>query len=417
VSIVASESLSDQLDRWFTADPGMLGQLPELWEELRESAPVCRHGAVTVVTPYQLVDEVVHDDARFSNDYGRRGSRASEVLRKLETPEEQRAFHEVMAFESRFMLRNDGPEHRRRRDSVSAAMTPKRIQTILDAITAHADAAITQLPSSGVVDLVPFSYEVPLRTICDLIGVPPEDRTQVMSWGGALSRNRHGTDVAALLEAHRVWIDFHAYVIEMIAHYDKSADGSDQLVTRLMSAHGDRLETEDVASLMVMLLLGGHESTSNLIATGLYELLRAPDQWRLLVNDPSLIPNAVEEMLRMVTPAQTATRLSIAQVKLAGTEIPADTTVIAVLASANRDPLVFPHPDRLDVRRADAKRHLAFSRGPHFCLGSSLARAEATTVLQKLTTRFPRLSLASEGSRFRGPWSMRRLVELPVSVS
>jgi cytochrome P450 len=119
----------------------------------------------------------------------------------------------------------------------------------------------------------------------------------------------------------------------------------------------------------------------------------------------------------MVTPAQTATRLSIAQVKLAGTEIPADTTVIAVLASANRDPLVFPHPDRLDVRRADAKRHLAFSRGPHFCLGSSLARAEATTVLQKLTTRFPRLSLASEGSRFRGPWSMRRLVELPVSVS
>jgi cytochrome P450 len=163
------------------------------------------------------------------------------------------------------------------------------------------------------------------------------------------------------------------------------------------------------------LLQGGHETTSNLISIGVYELLRA-GQWDALVEDPSLVPNAVEEMLRLVSPAQTASRRAVVATEIEGVEIHPEETVIAVLAAANRDPAVFADPDRVDVRRPEAKRHLAFSFGPHFCLGTSLARAEAKIALEKLVARYPKLALVSEDVEFAGPANLRRVVELPVSL-
>jgi len=419
MSSTVNASLDDRLAAWFDGDPVAIAEGDAMWREVRETAPVYRFGATTLITRYDLVKELVHDNARFSSDHSRKGSRADAAFAALTTDEERQAFREVMRFESHFMNRNDAPEHRRLRGSASAALTPRRVKQVTDAIEGHAQASLELLSGAGedVVDLIPFSYELPLRVICDLIGVPAEDRLKIRDWGVALSKNRHGTKAKELVGSYHAWLEFLEYVAHLIERYQASADGADQLVTMLMNAHGtDRLDPEEIASLFVMLLQGGHETTSNLIAIGTYHLLRTPGQWQALVDDPSLIPNAVEELLRYVAPAQTASRRSLVDTEIEGVEIRKEDTVIGSLTAANRDPAVFDDPEAVDVRRTDAKRHLAFSFGPHFCLGASLARAEANVALRTLTQAFPNLELPSEDVEWDGPWNLRRIVELPVSL-
>jgi cytochrome P450 len=361
---------------------------------------------------------MVQDSARLSNAHSRRGSRAEAAFARLTTDEQRHAFRQVMDFESHFMNRNDGEEHRRLRGAAAGAMTPRRIEQVVAAIDRHADAALDALGDGPVVDFKKFSTELPLRVICDLIGVPDEDRPRIAEWATALSGNRHGTNPDALIPAYEAWSEFRQYVEVLVERYRDSVEDSDQLVTLLMAAHEqDRLSPDEVVSLFVMMLQGGHETTSNLLSIGLYEMLREPGQWGALVEDQSLIPTAVEEMLRMVSPAQTASRRCVTAMEIGGVEIQPEGTVLALLAAANRDPAVFDDPQRFDVRRTDAKRHLALSFGPHFCLGSSLARAETATALRKLTQRFPKLELATDDVRFQGPWQLRRIVERPLTTS
>ena len=419
MSSTVNASLDQRLEAWFDGDPAAIADGDAMWRDLRETAPVYRFGAMTLITRYDLVKALVQDNGRFSSDHSRRGSRADAAYARLTTDEERLAFHEVMRFESHFMNRNDMESHRRLRGSASAALTPRRVQQVTEAIEGHADAALELLTDErDVVDLIPFGYELPLRVICDLIGVPADDRYKIRDWGVALSKNRHGTKAKELVGSHQAWLELREYVSELIERYDASADGADQLVTMLMNAHGDaRLDPEEIVSLFVMLLQGGHETTSNLISIGVYNLLRTPGQWQALVEDRSLIPNAVEEMLRVVAPAQTASRRSLVDTEIEGVEIHQEDTVIGSLAAANRDPAVFKDPDLVDVRREDAKRHLAFSFGPHFCLGASLARAEAVAALQRLVETFPNLELATDQPQFEGPWNLRRIVELPVATN
>jgi cytochrome P450 len=406
-----------RLDAWFAADSEALANGHLLWEEMRDAAPVYQYGATTIVTPHDLVKDIVQDPERLSNDHSRRGSRAEAAFARLTTDEQRHAFRQVMDFESHFMNRNDGEEHRRLRGAAAGAMTPRRIEQVTAAIDRHADAALEALGDQPIVDFKKFSLELPLRVICDLIGVPDEDRLRIAEWATALSGNRHGTNPDALVPAYEAWCEFREYVELLVERYRDSVEGSDQLVTLLMAAHEeDRLSLDEVVSLFVMMLQGGHETTSNLLSIGLYEMLQWPGQWDALVEDQSLIPNAVEEMLRMVSPAQTASRRCVTEMEIGGRPIQPQGTVLALLAAANRDPAVFDDPQHFDVRRTDARRHLPLSFGPHFCLGSSLARAETATALRKLTHRFPKLELAADDVRFQGPWQLRRIVELPVAT-
>jgi cytochrome P450 len=165
-----------------------------------------------------------------------------------------------------------------------------------------------------------------------------------------------------------------------------------------------------------VLLFAGHETTTNLIGTGTYELLRHHDQWDLLCADPGLLPNAVEELVRFVAPVQYAERYLLEDTEVAGVRLPAGTSVNAALASANRDPAVFDDPERLDVRRAEAGRHLAFGFGTHFCLGAHLARLEGRIALAELTRRFPAIELATDAPEWRGAPMLRGLAALPVTL-
>jgi cytochrome P450 len=141
-----------------------------------------------------------------------------------------------------------------------------------------------------------------------------------------------------------------------------------------------------------------------------------PEQWQLLVDDPTLVPEAIEELLRYVSPAHTANRRSLVDTEIEGVPVQVDETVIGLLSAANRDPAVFSDPDRLDVRRPESKKHLTFSFGPHFCLGSSLARAEGRIVLTKLVERFPGMQLATDTVEWDGPASLGKLRTLPVTL-
>jgi len=168
----------------------------------------------------------------------------------------------------------------------------------------------------------------------------------------------------------------------------------------------------------MVLLFAGHETTTNLISIGLVDLLGHPDQWQRLCDDPAIAENAVEELLRRVTPVQWEQRLIVGEMEVAGVTLPPGQTVFTMLAGANRDPEVFARPEELDLGRDDARRHLSFGHGPHFCLGASLARLEARRAFEALAERFPGMRLAAGAGTlpFQGNAMMRQLAALPVAL-
>jgi cytochrome P450 len=192
----------------------------------------------------------------------------------------------------------------------------------------------------------------------------------------------------------------------------------DGLVSSLMSAEceGDRLTEEEVIANCIITLIGGQETTTNLIASGTLTLLRNPDQLEKLRRNPSLIPSAVEELLRFESPVQHTARLAPEDVVLDGQQIRKRQAVIAVMAAANRDPERFPDPDRLDITRTD-NRHVAFGSGAHFCFGAPLARVEAQIAFEEILAWFPHWSLQPSPLVWRANLGIRGLTSLPISFS
>jgi cytochrome P450 len=251
--------------------------------------------------------------------------------------------------------------------------------------------------------------------IADLLGVPPADREQIHRWSDTIGRNRGGTEPGPLMDAHAAMLEFHAYVEAMLVEHRGRPVGG--LVSSLVDAEQqESLTAKELAVMFQMLLFAGHETTTNLIGSGLLALLSNPCEWRALHAHPELVPNAVEELLRYVTPVQHSSRVALVDVEIAGTAIRAGTTVRLLTAAANRDPEVFVDPDRLDVRRENARDHLALGFGLHFCLGASLARLEGALALGRIAERFPELELATDDLHWTGSATLRRLESLPVSL-
>ena len=222
-----------------------------------------------------------------------------------------------------------------------------------------------------------------------------------------------------MIDAHHAIEEFRAYVGGVIARHRADPDAGSELVAALLGAEGEeQLSEDELAAMFVVLLFAGHETTTNLISIGLVELLRERDQWELLCRDPSLVPGAVEELLRWVTPVQWEQRLVVEDVELGGALLERGQTVLTMLAGANRDPEVFERADELDITREDARKHLSFGHGPHFCLGASLARLEGEIAFTELTRRFPDIELAVDPGElvFQGAAMMRQLRALPVRL-
>ncbi|POX43478.1 cytochrome P450 [Streptomyces sp. Ru73] len=309
------------------------------------------------------------------------------------------------------MLATDPPDHTRLRRLVAPAFTAgavARLRPYLDELT----AGLTRDWRPGdTVDLVAgLAVPLPVTVICHLLGVPEADRAQLRAWSDQLFEAGAPDRIDAA--SHEVA----AYFGRLVAA--KRAAPDDGLLSALIAARDgtDRLGEDELVSLAVLILVAGHETTTNLIGNATLALLAHPDAAARLRARPELIPGALDELLRYDSPVGIATfRYATEPLTLAGTDVPAGSPVLVAPGAANRDPVRFADPDTLDLDR-DAAGHLAFGHGIHRCLGAPLARAEAATALTALLTRFPALRLAAPTTqlRYRHTRLMRGLEALPV---
>jgi cytochrome P450 len=321
--------------------------------------------------------------------------------------------------ELRPFLFRDPPDHTRLRGLVSKAFTPKVVESLRPRTQQVVDELIDAALDAGEIDLVEaFAYPLPVRVICDLLGVPHEDHQRFKAWSEALAR---GLDPDFLLtpdviEARSEAImQFSQYFFELLAER-RRAPGED-LLSRLVEAEdgGVTLNEGELLATCILLLVAGHETTVNLIGGGTLALLRNPDQWTRFRDDQSLTRSAVEEMLRFVSPVQLTGRALLEDCEFGGVEFRAGDFAMLLLGSANRDPAAFEEPERFDIGR-NPNPHLGFGFGIHHCLGAPLARMETQVALGALAERAPALALATDEVTYRTTVVLRGPESLPVSM-
>jgi cytochrome P450 family 142 subfamily A polypeptide 1 len=294
-----------------------------------------------------------------------------------------------------WMIDMDAPAHRKRRRLVSGAFTPARIRATASSVRATCDELIDAFVERGECDLRhDLAAPLPLIVICDMLGVPPEDRDAMLGWSDAMLGTLHGG--ADAMEAAAISFgEYVEYAQSMIAL--RRAEPTDDLVSVLVhgEVEGDRLRDDEIMFEALLLLIGGDETTRNVTCGGVEALLAHPDQWERLAADRRMLAGAVEEMLRWVSPIKTMKRTVTRDVELGGCELGAGDHALLLYESANFDDTQFDAPEQFDVTRSP-NDHLAFGFGAHFCLGAHLARLELVTVFDRILDRLPDLELASD---------------------
>jgi cytochrome P450 len=313
------------------------------------------------------------------------------------------------------MLNKDWGDHRRLRDIVSKAFTPKLVREMRLRIQAVADNLIDSLCPRGEMDLVAdYAYHLPTIIIAEILGIPAEDRIKFKEWSTAFVTPTMDPEKQAYF--NRLMVEFIEYLRNLFAI--RRAEPQDDLLSAMLSAEadGERLNEKELFSTMVLLIVAGHETTVNLIGNAMLALFLHPEQMAELKANPHLMPQAIEEFLRYDGPVERAlNRWATEDVVVNGHEIKKGTMIIPLLSGANRDSAIFPDPDRLDYHR-DNNPHIAFGKGVHYCLGAPLARLEGEIALNNLLQRLPGLESITpvEELRFRLVPMFRGLESLPV---
>ncbi len=326
------------------------------------------------------------------------------------------AMKPIIEVMSRQMLFRDPPAHTRLRTLCAAAFTPARVAVLRGHIQDIADTLIDAFIGKGSADIVAdLAGPMPAIVTAEMLGVPVSDYEKLKQWSidfaEILGNFQHYPDrVARVAASVRDMTEyFRAAVHEQRIHPHEGLVGS--LVRA--EVDGVRLTEEEIIANTILTMIGGQETSTNLISSGLLTLLRHPEQMRILLDDPSLIPSAVEELLRYESPIQHTARVAQEDFSLGGKLIRRGQSVVAVLAAGNRDPERFPNPDLLDVKRGD-KGHLAFGWAAHFCFGAPLARIEGQIAFGTILRRLENLELASEDFAWRENLGLRGLSGLPV---
>ena len=317
----------------------------------------------------------------------------------------------------RQMLFLDQPAHGRVRGLASKAFTPRHVEVLRSHIQDITNSLLDAVQQKGSMDVIAdLAYPLPAIVTAEMLGVPTEDWPQLTAWSAdfaqVLGNFQHNPEHAAKVIRS---------LDEMIAYFraaieDHRSHPRDALISALLNAEidGDRLTDEEVIANTIVTMVGGQETTTNLIGNGLLTLLRHHDQLERLKGDLSLIPSAIEELLRYESPSQQTARLAPADMELGGKMIRQRQAVIAVMGAANRDPERFPNPDRFDVGRQD-NRHVAFAWGSHFCFGAPLARLEGQIVFEAIVRRMPDIALSDAPIVWRENLGLRGLKALHVT--
>jgi cytochrome P450 len=385
-----------------------------VYARLREEAPVHRSPALDawLVSSHAEALAVLRDPQRFSS-FGWE-------LRYLERlPSDVRAEIPELLRHHRTpnIITADPPLHTRLRRSVIRGFSPRALEPLRPRLTALTASLIEDGRRRGSLDVVAeLAYPLPAIVIADLLGVPSEDRDRFKAWSSSLTRF-FGTarpDPQLAARADEDVRDFRHWLLALVE--SRRRDPREDVVSILVSPDesGNVLTDEELLATLVIFLVAGHETTTNLIANGLLALLRHPRQLEALRRDRDGLAEAVEEMLRFDPPVQRVRRRALVDVELRERRIRAGDTVMVLLASANRDPAVFPDADSFDIAR-ERSPHLAFGNGIHYCLGAGLARLEAPIALAALLDAAPRMDVdASWRPRWARSMTLRGLVDLPV---
>jgi pimeloyl-[acyl-carrier protein] synthase len=397
-----SLSLLRLFDQNVSSDP------PPFYRALREHAPVHwdPYMHAWVVTSYPEVVTVL-------SNYLSNRAPSPEHLDQLGLSF-MKPFSEMMRQQMLFM---DGPMHARLRSLCAVAFTPRKVEELRGVIQSVADGLIDKVAASGHMDLVAdFAVPLPAIMTAKLMGVPVDDHHQLGIWVNDIAEvhgnfQHHPDRIAEIIQS---LADMKLYVLDRMKELSRNPNSG--LISSLMSAEvdGQRLSDDEVVATSIVTIIGGHETTTNLIASGFLTLLRNPIALEQLRSQPDIISSAVEEILRYESPVQHTARISPSECELGGKRIPKGAKVVAVLAAANRDPTRFLDPDRLDLLRSD-NRHLAFGWAGHFCFGAPLARMEGQVAFNTLLRRLSRPALIGEALEWRANAGLRGLTSLKIS--
>jgi cytochrome P450 len=390
-------------------DPAVLADPHPLYHRLRREDPVHWDPYLHswVVTRYDDVVRVLRD---FSADR----TPTAEQLTSMDLS----AMNPIAKVMVKQMLFLDPPAHTRIRALASAAFTPQRVEVLRSHIRDIVRDLLGKVKEKGRTDLIADLAEpLPCIVTAEMLGVPVEDHRQLKLWSQdfaeMLGNFQHNPDrVPKILKSTE----------EMTAYFRRAMRWDklrpDGLVGSLMNARvdGDRLTEEEVVANSIVTMIGGQETTTNLIGSGALSLLRNPDQLEKLRGDLSLIPSATEELLRYESPSQHTARLTREDTELGGKKIRKRQAVMAIMAAANRDPDRFPDPDRLDITRQD-NRHVAFGYGAHYCFGAPLARIEGQIAFEEMICFFPHWSLEPGPLTWRTNSGLRGLTSLAINFT
>ena len=359
-----------------------------------------------VVTRYQDIEEVFRDPATYS------AAAAQAPLTPL-APEAQQILLAGGHRPQPSMASLDEPAHARLRKPAARAFSMKRVTAMIPTIEATAARLLDAVDGAPEFDLVAaLAFPLPANIVFSLMGVPERDFGQLKQWCGyraALSWGRPApedqVEIATSMAAYRRYM---RALVDL-----KAAAPGDDLASDLIAIHDeapDRLTLDEIASILFSLSFAGHETTTGLISNTVRRLLEDPSRWDEITGRPDLIPQAVEESLRYDPSVAVWRRVTTRPVTLAGVDLPEGAKLYLWLAAAGRDKAAFTEPDRFDLHRPDAERHLAFGKGQHFCLGANFGKLEAQIALAELARRYPRLRLAPDQEftfhpniSFRGP--------------
>ena len=324
---------------------------------------------------------------------------------------------ELVAQQQLMMLNMDPPDHTRYRRLVNKAFTPRMIRDLEARLHVVTDELLNRVSERGTADfVVDIAAELPLIVIAELMGVPFEDRHKMFDWSNKMIGSEDPEYLVDPTQSAIAAMELYAYASELFAA--KRADPRQDLMSALtqVNADGESLSDLELELFFLLLAVAGNETTRNLIAGAMNTFFEFPEQWELLKSDRSLLPGAVEEMLRFVTPVMCFRRTAMTDVSLEGAEIKKGDKVVFFHISANRDESVFENPDVFDITR-NPNPHMAFGGGgPHFCLGANLARMEIMVMFEHLLDRMPDIAQTGPAQRLQSPF-ISGIKHIPVSFT
>lgn len=350
-------------------------------------------------------------DPRFIKDMRKFATEQNQPATTEEEPSMKEQFELTMNMPN--MLEVDPPDHTRLRRLTAKTFTPWMIENLRPRIEEITNKLLDTVQSKGQMDLITdFAFPLPITVISEMLGVPDMDHDQIRDWTHTIMTANADPSLAA--ESNKVFNELNQYIKGLIE--EKRNNPGEDVISGLVSSYdeGDKLSEPELLSTIGLLIVAGHETTTNLLGNGMLALLQHPEQLQLLKDNPALLPSAVEELLRFAGPILYSYRFAGEDLTMHGKEIRKGEMMLFTLATANLDSQKFPNPETLDLTRVE-NEHLAFGKGIHHCLGAPLARLEVQIAIDALFKRMPNLRLAVEPDQLTyNPSAIRSLTSLPL---